>query len=105
MGAAVAVVLIKERHIVEAFELAGSTSAERAIVPGDIGVHEAGIGWRRLRSRAIVRETHPGSGLFYLDVEVWQSVRAMRRRLVIVLIVLLALVAAFGVYGATIAWP
>jgi hypothetical protein len=101
----VAVVLIKERHIVEAFELAGSTSAERAIVPGDIGVHEVGIGWRRLRSRAIVRETHPDSGRFYLDVEVWQSVRAMRRRLVMVMIVLLALAAAFGVFGTTIAWP
>ena len=83
MGAAAAVVLIKERHVVEAFELAGATSPDRAMTPSDVRVDEMGVGWRRLRQRAIVREAGPGR--YYLDVEVWQATRRTRRRLMAVL--------------------
>ena len=95
MGAAAAVVLLRERQVVEAFERAGATSVDRAMVPADIGVEPDGIGWRRLRSRAVVRETSPGSGRYYLDVEVWHALRRMRRRVlgvVLALLVVLALV-------------
>jgi hypothetical protein len=96
MGAAAAVVLLRERQVVEAFERAGATSADRARDPADIGVEQSGVGWRRLRSRAVVRETTPDSGKFYVDLEVWQAVRRTRRRMLAVLVlVLVALVLFF----------
>jgi hypothetical protein len=94
MGAAVAVILMKERQIVEAFERAGATTASRGRAPTELDVEPSSIGWRRLRDRAIVRESSPGAGLYYLDVEVWQATRRTRRRvLAVLLIVMLALLA------------
>jgi hypothetical protein len=90
MGAAAAVVLIKERHVVEAFERAGALSPDRALVPSDVGVETNGIGWRRLRDRAVVRESAPGSGRFYLDVEVWEAQRRMRQRIMLVVLLVAA---------------
>ena len=89
MGAAAAAVAIAERRMVEAFELAGATSAAAARTPDEVGVDTASLSWRRLTSRAVVREAAPGSGLYYLDREVWQAVRRTRMRLVIVLIVII----------------
>jgi hypothetical protein len=94
MGAAVAVILMKERQLVEAFERAGATAASAGRSPAELDVDPDGVGWRRLRERAIVREASPGTGLYYLDVEVWQATRRTRRRvLAVVLIVMLALLA------------
>lgn len=88
MGAAAAAVAIRERRIVEAFELAGATSAATARTPDEVGVETSGIGWRRLANRAVIREAAPGSGRYYLDREVWQAVRRTRMRLVVVLILI-----------------
>jgi hypothetical protein len=94
MGAAVAVILMKERQIVEAFERAGATAASAGRSPAELGVDPSGVGWRRLRERAIVREASPGTELYYLDLEVWQATRRARRRvLAVVLIVMLAFLA------------
>lgn len=89
MGAAAGAVAMAERRIVEAFELAGATSPANARTPDDLAVESASLGWRRLRNRAVIREAAPGSGLYYLDREVWQAVRRTRMRLVIVLVVIL----------------
>ena len=97
-AAAAAVILMRERHVVEAFERAGATSPDRAISAQDVAIDETGIGWRRLRERAIVREAAPGR--FYLDVEVWQANRRMRRRLVFVMLVVLLAALVFGVVGS-----
>jgi hypothetical protein len=97
MGAAAAVILMRERRVVEAFERAGATSPDRAIPPNDVSVDESGIGWRRLRERAIVREATPGR--FYLDVEVWQANRRMRHRIVFIMAVILLAALVFGVLG------
>ena len=92
MGAAAAVILMKEREVVEAFERAGATTPAAGRSPTDLGVHPDGVGWRRLRERAIVRESSPGTGLYYLDVEVWQATRRTRRRvLAVVFLIILAL--------------
>ena len=93
MGAAAAVILMKERQVVEAFERAGATSADRATDPANIGVEQGGVGWRRLRDHAVVREASPGSGRYYVDIEVWQALHRIRRRLIgIVLAVVIVLV-------------
>ena len=96
MGADAAVILIKERRMAEAFERAGATSPDRAVLPSDLSVGAHGVGWRRLRERAVVRESSPGSGLFYLDVEVWQALRRTRRRLIVVAIVVA--LATWGIF-------
>ena len=92
MATAAAVIVMKERHIVEAFERAGATEPSRGRSPAELDVEPSGIGWRRLQDRAVVRESSPGTGLYYLDVEVWQATRRTRRRvLAIVLIALIIL--------------
>ncbi len=75
--------------MVEAFERVGATSPQMARTPEELGVETSSLGWRRLHNRAVVRESAPGSGRFYLDREVWQAVRRTRRRLVIVLLLIL----------------
>jgi len=97
MGAAVAVVLMRERRVVEAFERAGATSPDRAMSASDVAADESGIGWRRLRERAIIREAAPGR--YYLDVEVWQANRRMRHKLAVVMAVLLLAALLFAVIG------
>ena len=92
-SAAAAAVLIKERHVVEAFQRAGATSPERAVVPEDIGVDLTGVGGRRLLRHAVLRATSPG--LYYLDEPTWIALRSTRRRLVFVLLVIVGLVALY----------
>jgi hypothetical protein len=99
MGAAVAVILMKERQIVAAFERAGATAASRGRAPAELDVEADGIGWRRLRDRAIVRESSPGTGLYYLDAEVWQATRRTRRRMVAVALTVLLVGLALVVMG------
>lgn len=105
MGAAAAVILLKERQVVEAFERAGATTPAASRSPADVGVHPDGVGWRRLRERAIVRESSPGTGLYYLDVEVWQATRRTRRRVlaavVLIMLALLVAVVTAGHLGTT----
>jgi hypothetical protein len=92
-SAAAAAVLIKERHVVEAFQRAGATSPERAVIPDDIGVDLAGVGGRRLLRHAVLRATP--SGQHYLDEPTWVALRSTRRRMVFVLLVIVGLVALY----------
>jgi actin-like ATPase involved in cell morphogenesis len=92
MGATVAVLLAKERHIVSAFERIGAVTRERARTPAEVGVDAQRFAWRRLRDRAIVRDA--GDGRYYLDVEVWEANRRLRRRMIVVLLAVVLLAAA-----------
>ena len=103
MGGAVAVILIRERHIVDAFQRAGATSPDRAVLPSDINVHDGRVAWRRLRSHAVLRESHEGSGLFWLDVEKWKAVHRTRRRAGFALLV--AIIAFAVVSGIFVSSP
>jgi hypothetical protein len=95
MGAAVAVLLAKERHIVTAFERVGAVTPERARTPEDVDVDAQRLAWRRLRERAIVRDA--GDGRYYLDVEVWEANRRLRRRMMLVFLALILLLALLPV--------
>lgn len=90
MGAAAGAVIVAERRMVEAFETAGATSPATARSPDELGVHSTSLGWHRLTRRAVIREASPGSGLYYLDREVWQALRRTRRRLIFVLLIVIA---------------
>ena len=94
MATAAAAIVIKERHIVDAFARAGVTAPDRARTPEELGVDPHGLAWRRLRDRAVARESPPGSGRYYVDVEVWEAQRRTRQRIVFVL---LAIAIAVGV--------
>jgi hypothetical protein len=93
LGAAVTIMLIKERQIVEAFIRAGATSESSALPPGDIAVDLRSVGGRRLIRGAIIRET--GDGRYYLDLLGWEALRRRRRRVLFVILLLIALIALF----------
>jgi hypothetical protein len=81
--------------VVDAFERARATEPVSARAPGELGVDPDGVGWRRLRERAIVREAEQGR--YYLDIEVWRAVRRARRRMLLVLLfVMVALTISMG---------
>jgi hypothetical protein len=89
MGAAVAAILIRrEKEIVDDFRAAGATSRESAQSYTAIGLGES-LGLKRLRERAVIREAAPGT--YYLDEEVWTAVRRTRRRVATVFLLILAL--------------
>jgi len=90
VGAAAAVIMMKERRLVEAFTLAAATSPERAVPLETLGVEHAGLALRRLQKRAVIREG--ASGRFYLDVLSWEALRRTRRRLAFILITIVLLV-------------
>jgi hypothetical protein len=81
MGAAVAVLFMRERHIVDAFVRAGSTRPDRTATPEDIGVERYGVGWRRLLAHDVLREWPADSGQYYLDQDLWRALRRRRRRM------------------------
>jgi hypothetical protein len=92
MGAAAAVIIARERRVIEAFTAAGATSPERARPMDSLGVESDGMALRRLQGHAVIREAE--AGRYYLDLPSWQALRRMRRRLVLVL--LLAVILTFA---------
>lgn len=81
-------ILRKERHVVEHFREAGAVSPATAKRLDDL--HEKhGLGLRRLRTRAVIREATPD--LFYLDEEVWQALGRTRRRVSVAVLALIVL--------------
>jgi hypothetical protein len=87
---AIAVIIVKEKHIVDAFRRARATNEAAAVTPAAIGVSER-LAFRRLRRHAVLREAD--SGTFYLDEPSWQALRTWRQRVVLAAL-LVALVAA-----------
>jgi hypothetical protein len=96
-AAAIAVMRRKEREVRDDFLRAGATMPINAMSLADVGIGES-MAVRRLMKRAIIRESSPGQ--FYFDEEVWLSVRSMRRRMAMVMLVVIVgffLVVTFGV--------
>lgn len=90
MGAAAAAIIVaKERHIVDRFRDLGVMSSTSARRLDDVGVGE-GLALRRLRRHEVIREASPG--MFYLDEPVWNAVRNTRRRMVVVVLLIAALI-------------
>jgi hypothetical protein len=96
MGAAGAAAVIrrKEREVRDDFIRAGATTPANAKSLADLGLDES-FAVRRLSNRAVIREAAPG--LLYFDEDVWQAVRAMRRRMALLLLgsVLLAAIVLY----------
>jgi hypothetical protein len=104
MSAAVIAILRKERHVVRAFQEAGATGTASAKRLEDLNLLP-GLGFHRLRERAVVRVATPDH--YYLDEEVWAAVRRSRRRLsaVIFIIVLLIMAGGLGLLSPSLHAP
>ena len=89
MTAPIAVIMRREREVVTAFRVAGATSPVHALPLHSLSVDD-GIGFRRLFARAVIREAHPGA--FYLDEGVLTAVRASRRRVMLIVTGVLAII-------------
>jgi len=97
MATAAAVVVMKERRLVEAFTAAGATSPGRALSVDTLGIDADGLAMRRLRDRAVIRESSPGR--FYLDLTTWEALRRSRRRMAFVMLAILVILLIIGVIG------
>ena len=86
MGASVAaaVIIRKERELVEHFASAGAVSPSSARSSSDLGVHER-FAWIRLVERGVIREAAPGK--YYFDEPTWVALRQRRRRVALVLMI------------------
>jgi hypothetical protein len=93
MGAAAAVIITKQRHIVEAFERARATSPERARHPDEVGVDQAVL-FDGLVRRAVLRPA--GDGRYYLDEPSWRALRSRRHRMAVVLGFIVVLAGLFA---------
>ena len=76
-SAAIAIMRLKEREVVEDFRAAGALTPSTAQSYAAMGFGEARA-MKRLHDSAVIRETSPG--LYYLDEEVWIAVRRIRQR-------------------------
>ena len=84
-SAAAAVIIRKERELVEHFMGAGAVSPSSARSSSDLGVHER-FAWMRLVERGVIREAAPGR--YYFDEPTWVALGRRRRRLALVLMIL-----------------
>jgi hypothetical protein len=89
MGAAVAVIVRKQREIVEVFEGARATSPELARYPDELGIDASHI-FDGLVRRAVLRPV--GDGRYYVDEPSWMAMRGTRRRVATMMLLALAAV-------------
>jgi hypothetical protein len=82
-SAAAAILIRREKEIVAAMRSAGATSPATAVTMQAIGMHER-LAFRKLRQHAVLREAT--GDRFYLDEPSWEALRAMRRRIAVVMI-------------------
>jgi hypothetical protein len=93
MGTTVAILLRKQRDIVEVFEGARATSPATARDPYELGIDNSMV-FRGLVQRVVLREA--GDGRYYVDEPSWRALHDRRRR---ASVMMLGIVAAFVVLG------
>ena len=96
MSTVAAVILAKERRLVNRVRMLGAVSPQQARTLEELGITR-GVILRRLRERAVIRQVGPDR--FYLDEPSWEAVRRSRRRAIHVLGVI-ALVVLFALLFA-----
>jgi len=97
----IAAVVRRQRKIVEQFQAAGATSADRATTAAALGVHE-GMAFKQLRRHAILQEV--GERLF-VDTARWASHRQRRRRRALICTTTVCIVVGLFVTWAVIWRP
>ncbi len=102
MGASVAaaVIIRKERELVEHFAAAGAVSPSSAKSPSDLGVHQR-FAWIRLVDRGVIREAAPGR--YYFDEPTWVALGRRRRRLALVMMIFVVALAGVALIATRMA--
>ena len=83
-SAAAAIIIKREKDLVEHFRRAGATSPQAAQSPGALGVEDNFV-WRRLVHSAVIRTG--AAGTYYLDEPAWEAMGRRRRRLAFIVAV------------------
>lgn len=83
-GAAAAVMIRKERELVDHFKSLGAVSPESARPRQDFA-DDSSHAWKRLSRHAVIREA--GGGTWYLDALSWEALRNTRRRVIAIVLV------------------
>ena len=97
-AAAVAIIRLREDEVRQDFHRAAALQPLDAKSLADVGLEENHI-VRRMMKSAVIHESEPG--LFYFDEEMWQSVRARRRRMIFILLGVVALMGIVALYAVT----
>jgi len=99
MGAAAAIILRRERDIVQVYRGAGATDARTARTPDDLGVDRR-LPFDMLVRHAVLRDA--GDGRYYLDEPSWEALRRMRHRLVAIMLLVAVAIFVAGAFGMNI---
>ena len=78
-----AVMMMKQRAIVRAFERAAATTVATACTAEQLGL-KPGMAWYQLVGHAVLR--CPGEGRYFLDVASWQRLRRRRHRIALAVV-------------------
>ncbi|WP_426687813.1 hypothetical protein [Rhodanobacter ginsengiterrae] len=89
-----AVMMVKQRAIVRAFERAAATTVATACSPGQLGLKQ-GMAWYPLVQHAVLR--CPAEGRYFLDMANWQRLRKRRQRVALAVMAIL-----FGLLALTL---
>lgn len=88
--AAAAIMIRKQRELVELFTREGATSLVAAKTLGELNIDHESRAMRQLEGHAVIRQS---AGRYYVDLESWQALRRMRHRMVFIILALAILVA------------
>lgn len=97
MGAAAAVIMRRQRDIVETFRAARATSPATARAAGELGLDENHI-FHGLIRRAVIRPTDDGR--YFLDEPSWKALRSIRRRAAVIILFVVVLLSVFTIIVA-----
>ena len=86
-SAAAAIMIRKQRDLVDHFRRLRATSPETARPQPDLGV-ESSRAWKQLQDHAVIREAAPGT--WYLDEPSYAALNHMRRRMLMIVLILMA---------------
>jgi hypothetical protein len=101
MGAAVAIIVRKQRDIVYVFQGARAMSPETARHPSELGIERDMI-FNGLVRRAVLRETPDGR--YYFDELSWRALGGTRRRAALVILSAVLLLVGFGFFLTASRW-
>jgi hypothetical protein len=101
-SAAVAILVRKEKELVEHFKQAGVVSPSSARSSSDLGVHER-FAWSRLVKDGVIREADRGT--YYLDESAWVALGQRRRRVALILAIFFVALAVATMIVTSMATP
>lgn len=100
MGAAAAAIIIKrERDLVDHFRRAGAMSPYTAQTPSALGVEQR-FAWERLVDGAVIRAG--ATGTYYLDEASWEALRRRRQMIAIGIAILMTSLAVLVAISAAV---